>query len=594
MSLQLLEHTKKAGDKIYRYYSIAEPYREDGKNKKRVLAHLGALEPDQVKRIRLALRIQSNPEADVFTAADVTCTQTWQYLDLAVFHELWKASGISKCVRAGDGDVELGKLLEILILNRVTAPMSKLGVTRWYPSTSLEQMLGVKAASISESRMYRCLPGIASQQEAIEQHLFKAWIAPRDPKLSSMYFYDLTSSYFEGDCAEGAARSEHSKDHRPDCLQVVLGLLIGEQGLPFSWDVFRGNQGEAPTLITQLKKFKKRFGIEKALLVFDRGFLSHDNLEAVEQAGYHYLTGIKAPQIETLLTAYPQKWLEGINTETAETVICKQKKWERFDETGFFSDLGVVNERKTILLFDVARYKLAAASRQARLEAFREWVQKHNEWLASFKKDAFKSAIENDINAEIERRHLGEFVTYELHEYKTENETFQRFKDNPYPSQGYMRKVRSFQVIVRDENRNRLDGVFALITSPGSGLTGAEMMLAYRQKFLIESAFREMKSILKLRPWFVYKEAHIRAHYTICVLAYALERVLDLLLEEKNCKAEGWTLGRIKEELRENRLVELRLGESQYRRIPQKAPEELAALLKKLGLQACLKTPLLT
>lgn len=215
----------------------------------------------------------------------------------------------------------------------------------------------------------------------------------------------------------------------------------------------------------------------------------------------------------------------------------------------------------------------------------------HNEWLASFKKDAFKSAIENDVNAEIERRHLGGFVTYELHEYITENETFQRRKDNPYPSQGYMRQVKSFQVVIHDNNRSHLDGIFALITSPGSGLTGAEMVLAYRQKFLIESAFREMKSILKLRPWFVYKDAHIRAHYTICVLAYALERVLDLMLEEKKCKSDGWTLGRLKEELRENRLVELRLGESQRRRILQKAPGELMDLLKRLGLQACLKAP---
>ena len=153
--------------------------------------------------------------------------------------------------------------------------------------------------------------------------------------------------------------------------------------------------------------------------------------------------------------------------------------------------------------------------------------------------------------------------------------------------------MKSFQVIVRDENRNRLDGVFALISSPGAELTGSDMMLAYRQKYLIESAFREMKSILKLRPWFVYKEAHIRAHYTICVLAYALERILDLMLEEKNCKADGWTLGRLKEELRENRLVELQFGETHRRRVPQKAPAELVAVLKKLGLQTCLKPALL-
>ena len=320
------------------------------------------------------------------------------------------------------------------------------------------------------------MPGIASQQEVIEQHLFKTIIVPKDPKVSSLYFYELTySSYFEGDCAEGAARSEHSKDHRPDCLQVVLGLLINEKGLPFSWDVFKGNQGEAPTLITQLKKFKKRFGIENALLVFDRGFLSHDNLDAVEKAGYHYLTGLKAPQIETLLMAYPQKWLNEMNSENAEEIASSQKKWKRFDETGFYSDLGIVNERQTILLFDVARHKLAVASRQNRIDSFRQWVENHNEWLASFKKDAFQSAIENDVNAEIARRKLEEYVSYELHEYKTENETFQRHKNNPFPSQGYMRRVKSFQIVIRENNSNSLDGIFALITSPGSGLDAEAM-----------------------------------------------------------------------------------------------------------------------
>jgi transposase len=591
MALQLLEHTKKAGEKIYRYYSIAEPYREGGKNKKRVLAHLGALDADQVKRIRTALRIQNDPGAEVFASSDISCTQTWQYLDLSVFHELWKESGISSCLHPGEGDVEIGKLLEILILNRITQPTSKLGVTRWYPTTALPQMTGVLSSSISESRMYRCLPGIASQQEVIEQYLFKTIVRPQDPKLSSLYFYDLTTSYFEGDCAENAARSEHSKDHRADCLQVVLGLLINEQGLPFSWDVFKGNQGEAPTLITQLKKFKKRFGIENALLVFDRGFLSHDNLHAVEKEGYHYLTGLKSPQIETLLLAHPQKWLEEIHSENAEKTVSEQKSWKRFDETGFFSELGIVNERKTVLLFDVARFKLAVSTRQDRIDAFRRWVETHNEWLASFKKDAFKSAVENDVNVEIARRKLEGFVSYDLHEYKTENETFQRHKDNPFPSQGYMRRVKSFQVIVRENNRNPLDGVFALITSPGSPLDAEQMLIAYREKYLIESAFREMKSILKLRPWFVYKDEHIRAHYTICVLAYLLERMLDLRLEEKKLKEDGFTLGQLKEELRKYRLVEFALGEKHTRQVLQKIPDELSSVLKKLGLSSCLKLP---
>ena len=103
MALQLLEHTKKAGEKIYRYYSIAEPYREGGKNKKRVLAHLGTLDPEQVKRIRQALRIQNDPGAEIFASSDISCSNTWQYLDLAGFHEIWEQSGIAKCLHPGDG-----------------------------------------------------------------------------------------------------------------------------------------------------------------------------------------------------------------------------------------------------------------------------------------------------------------------------------------------------------------------------------------------------------------------------------------------------------------------------------------------------------
>jgi len=592
MALQLLEHTKKAGEKIYRYYSIAEPYREDGKNKKRVLAHLGALDVEQVQRIRQALRIHNNPGEEVFAIDRVGCAESWRFLDLAVFHELWKELGLDGVIEAGDGDIEIGKLLEILTLNRITEPMSKLGITRWYPGTALDKMLGIPADAINESRMYRCLPGIADQQERIEQHLFAKLIAAADPKSTSLYFYDLTSSYFEGSLVEQGAFSQHSKDHRPDRLQVMLGLLINEKGIPFSWDLFPGNQGEAPTLITQLKKFKKRFGIEQALLVFDRGFLSHDNLHAVESAGYHYLTGLRSPQIELLLSTHPQKWMSQLNVENAEESVSQQKHWQRFDETGFYCSLGIVNERRTVLLFDVSRYKLAIASRQVRIDSFKKWIHQHNEWLASFQKDADRGAIENDVNAEISRRKLEGFITCELHEYATENETFIRRKDNPYPSQGYTRKVRSFQIVVKQENnKNPLDGVFALINSPKSTLTEEEMLIAYRQKYLIENAFREMKSILRLRPWFVHKDEHVRAHYTICVLAYALERLLDIRLNERNIKGDGWTLGILKEQLARIRLVELTFGDKHRRQVLQKVPDALAQVLKTLGLQSATRPP---
>jgi transposase len=196
------------------------------------------------------------------------------------------------------------------------------------------------------------------------------------------------------------------------------------------------------------------------------------------------------------------------------------------------------------------------------------------------------------VDEEIEKRNLQGIVTCELHEYTAENETFQRTKNNPYPSQGYTRRIRSFQVVIaKENNRNPLDGVFALISSKNSTLSNDEMLLAYRQKYLIENAFREMKSILKLRPWFVYKDDHVRAHYTVCVVAYALERLIDIRLQETGSKDEGWTLGMLKEQLARIRIVGLSLAGQPTYSVLQKVPSELASVIKNIGLQSALKIP---
>ena len=591
MTFQLLEHQKRSGEKVYRYYSLAEPYREAGKNKKRVLAHLGVLSLDQVARIRQSLRIAANPDVQLLDPLSVVCNKTWGYLDVSVFHQLWKQLGLGQLIESGRGDVELEKLLEILVINRATAPRSKLGVTRWYGTTALDRILKISMESIEENRIYRCLSDIESWHQRIEAYIFDKLIRPQDPSASSLYFYDLSSSYFEGTSVPCAAFSEHSKDHRPDRMQVVLGLLINETGLPFSWDLFKGNQGDAPTLTAQLEKFKTRFNLKKALLVFDRGFLSHENLKAVEVSGYEYLTGLDSPQIRDILSFTGNDSLKTMNLENAQDLISQAPGWKRLDETGFYRACGLINHRKTILLFDVDRYRGVVLRRQKKIEDFKKWVIEYNKELAKFKKHALRSAVEKKINKRLAKRGLDQYVGFDLHGYTTENVVFQRRKNNPYPSQKYQKKVKSFQVVTQEKKVDTLDGFFALITSEKSDLTAEQMVQVYRQKYLIESAFREMKSILKLRPWFVYKETHVRAHYTICVLAYLLERQIDLLLEKNGLKEKGWTVGRLKEQLSQYRLVELGIGDK-TRTILQKIPTELKELLKTLKLNAALSLPL--
>jgi len=587
MALHLLAHPKVRNGKRYCYYSLSQSYREEGRVRKRWVASLGKLTEEEAHTIRCALRGKSDASYQWLRPQDVECRDTTRFLDVSVFHHLFEKLKLSRVMAPSRGDVELHTLLDILVVNRCCEPKSKLGVTRWFPTTALNRLVGVEAHAISETRLYRSLPSIEQHHEQIEKHLFSWMQKSFSSTESSLYFYDLSSSYFEGEHVSLSAFNGHSKDHRPDRKQVVLGLLMNEKGLPFSWDVLRGNQGDAPTLKKQLKKFQKRFGIETATLVFDRGFLSNNNLGKIEEAGYTYVTGLDASQIETLLSLHPQPWLDSINVDTCGDTVAKQEKWHRFDETQFYCPLGVHNHRQTILLFDVARFRLSVLTREEKIEAFRQWVHKRNEQLAKFKQEAQKAAIEKELQAELTRRHLTPYVTCALHGFTTENQTFVRRKNNPYPSQGHTRKVRSFQIVVKEHNRHPLDGVFALITSKDSPISCEEMIHAYRQKYLIEAAFREMKSILKLRPWFVYKEEHVKAHYTICVLAYFLERLLDLKLEEKNLKDEGWTLPSLKEELKKIHHVNLTLGNTTHSLV-QSIPDPLGQALVNLGLKKAL------
>ncbi|MEO5968569.1 MAG: transposase, partial [Bdellovibrionia bacterium] len=285
-------------------------------------------------------------------------------------------------------------------------------------------------------------------------------------------------------------------------------------------------------------------------------------------------------------------WIKSLSLENVEDSIATEPDWIRTSDTGFHRFLGVINHRKTVLLFDTGRFKAIVLKRQKKIEDFRAWVTKHNEWLACFKKDAVHSAIEKDVQVEIKKHGLENFVEFTLHQYVTDNVIFQRRKNNPYPSQGYYRKIKSFQVVITMESsQSTLDGIFALISSRKSEITPEQMILAYREKYKIESAFREMKSILKLRPWFVYKEEHVRAHYTICVLAYLLERLMDLDLENSDAKNDGWSLTQFKEELQKIRLTEIHTGSTRtpVRKILQNVSPEIQNLLNQLGLKLALK-----
>jgi hypothetical protein len=227
-------------------------------------------------------------------------TQLWEDLGL---HTFW-------CDALADdaGDVPWDKVLALLVVNRLLAPRSELFVhEKWFPQSAMDVLLDTDARVADKDRLYRCLDRLLVHKPALEQHLAAKW---KDlfGATFDLLLYDLTSTYFEGDAdAVPKAQRGYSRDHRPDCKQLVLALIVTPEGFPLTYEVFPGNRLDRTTLEHILDTIEQKFGKARRLWVFDRGIVSEENLELLRQRGAHYLVG--TPQ--SRLKAYEQKLLEG-------------------------------------------------------------------------------------------------------------------------------------------------------------------------------------------------------------------------------------------------------------------------------------------
>jgi len=189
-----------------------------------------------------------------------------------------------------------------LIASRIIAPGSKLATARALSPETASSSLGrvLDLGVIEEREIYAALDWLGEQQDRIERSL-----ARRHLKNGALVLYDVSSSYDEGRCCE-LARHGYSRDHRPDRLQIVYGLLCDRDGRPIAVEVFEGDTGDPSTLSAQISKLKQRFGLKHVVLVGDRGMITSARIrEDLQPAGLDWITTLRAPQIQALTEAGP-------------------------------------------------------------------------------------------------------------------------------------------------------------------------------------------------------------------------------------------------------------------------------------------------
>ncbi|HEX9121125.1 MAG TPA: IS1634 family transposase [Terriglobales bacterium] len=416
--------------------------------------------------------------------------QLWRRLELDRFFE--------EAVGEHEADVPWSRVAAVLAINRLCAPGSELAIEeRWYPSTALDDLLGIGEGKINDTRLYRCLDWILPHKTKLERHLKQRYGELFGTEFDVL-LYDLTSSYVEGAAEKNPMmRRGYSRDHRPDCEQMVIALIVNSEGFPFSYETFDGNRADVSTMETILRMVERKYGKARRIWVFDRGIVSEDNLAAIRKRSGQYLVGTPRRQMKQ----FEEELLKDDWTLVRPEVEVKKVVIPQGEET-----------------FILCR----TSGRKEKEKAIRDRFSARME-------DALKrlaKTIENgglkDRN-KMERR-LGRIQA----SHPQVNDLYEvALRDTP-------EGVRLHWAIQEDRKlwRGLREGAYMLRTNLPAG-TAEELWSRYMQLTEAEASFRALKSELSIRPLFHQLEPRVKAHVLVAFLGYAMWVTLKHLLKHR-------------------------------------------------------------
>ena len=452
-------------------YLLRESYREGEKVRKRTLANLSALSDEQIDAIRAVLsgRIVRPVE------------QLWQTTRS-------RSHGAVQAVRVAMQRLGFESLIGsrasperdavcAMVAARILAPHTKLATTRWWHTTTLAEEYGV--VETDEADLYAAMDWLLERQGAIQKKL-----AARHLCEGGLALYDLSSSYFEGQCCP-LAKIGYSRDGKRNTPQVNYGLLTTRAGCPVAISVYEGNTADASTLMPQVNQLRDQFGLERLVLIGDRGMISHkaiDTLRSLE--GLAWITALKSSQIRALAQG-----------GTLQLGLFDERNLFEFSHPDFPGERLMACRNGDL-------GKLRAHKREALLEATEKELEK------------VRGRIENGSLAG--RDKIGVRVGKVLNKYKVGKHFELTIEENGFKFQRLEKQITA---------EAALDGIYVIRTSvPKKQMSSAEAVRSYKALAQVERAFRSMKTIdLHIRPIHHHLEGRVRAHIFLCMLAYYVE-----------------------------------------------------------------------
>lgn len=551
--------------KRHAYWALVESYRTDRGPRQRVLAWLGVMDEQGRLGVKRCAEKRPGYQTCLFSITEPEWVEVdikrvrversrkfgGPWLGRELLRRLELDRFLEEKLANGREEIPWSTMAMILILGRLCEPSSELHLAEHlYEASAMSDLLGVPEEKVNEDRLYRALDTLPPHKKALEK-LLKERLGELFDLDYDLLLYDITSTYFEGQ-AEGNPQAQrgYSRDHRPDCKQVNIALVVSRCGMPLGYEVFAGNRNDATTLEEIIAHMEELYGRVGRIWVMDRGLASEKNVQFLREGERRYILGTA----KNSLRKFERELLS--------------EDWKQVHE-GLEVRLVPAPDGEEVFIL------CRSAERQAKEQAMHERFEKRIEEgllkiAASCDKRQQKSgAVDRRVGRLLERNTRAARL-FDVHvELNAQGFTQLRWT-----------KVESWREWAR-----RSEGCY-LLRSNVIDWTPEELWRAYVQLTEAEAAFRVHKSDLQIRPVWHHREHRVGAHILVCFLAYVLWKTLAASCQQAGLGDEP---RQVFEELSEITLVDVllptRSGVELRKRCISQPTDHQRILLQRLGMR---------
>lgn len=566
---------KRPDGTVDEYIRLVESYWNEGSPRHRVICNLGRKDL-LAPHAQALLQLLQGEEKTKVSQNEAVAIGAWDWGVMLVARHFWKQLGLEAIVDAmaqqnGKGE-ELADRALALVTNRLCKPSSEHGLARWLETDFVSDRWGrrwlpewreegerraskrprVRVKDRQLRHWYGTLDQLVVQKRQIEKELFLRLRTLFSLKVD-LVFYDLTSTYFEGNGPPGLALHGYSRDGKPRNRQVLVGLVMID-GWPIAHHVFEGNRRDCTTVERVLKDLQERFGLRRVVFVGDRGMVTSDNLELLRMRGQGYLVGRnrrRQPEIVRYVQRATGAWQECPAGICASEKAVVPKTWVQevaSDKPG----------RRIFVVHSEERLDYERGEREKAMERVRVKLETLQQRVSQGKLKAPEKIGAAAARA-LASHHGTRYYDWELRQGQ-----FHYFE---HPKNLAQEKL--------------LEGKY-ILESEEQGLSGLEAVEIYKELSEIERAFSGLKDVIEMRPIYHQTKPRVEAHILIAFLAFLLDRALEKKLKSAGLdysSKEAWQM------LKTVRVVEIDLGGGERKQSVTRGSSRAARILKILGIE---------